>query len=369
MRANKARPCCAHWDIAANSRPKQTAWLPEKRRASHSFDPNSSMLFPHPIDAATHTVAKEVVLPHTQELSTSAESSLGNDELNKWTIVDKCSEESELTSGTVALRLGPTGAHRRGLPQPNLSTHDTGYSSDLLATDLEPVHRDKIMKTAPLGTEAPVWGELGGASLTDTHSPKTVSTAADGIVDGSLLVEQSKGLSTATDQPCIVAEMGTEEVCNWLRSASFGNLVDTFQTFTGKDMLRLTKDDFTTLCGVVEGLRLYNAFYNRPARPRCTLYVCRKDTAVHQAVMLYELTRDELLRRVAPIVSACLDQIQLFCLLTTHGLPVLLTNELVAQLEHQSCYEAELRWQPQRKAHLFLRPTLRNAHFNSTQHS
>ncbi|CAL8093105.1 unnamed protein product [Calicophoron daubneyi] len=139
-----------------------------------------------------------------------------------------------------------------------------------------------------------------------------------------------------------------------------GNLNGQYKVSTavwiGRDMLRLTKDDFLSLCGAVEGLRLHNAFCNKPTRPRRTFYISRKEKRVYQAVMLYELTREELLRQIAPIISMRVDQIHVLCVLTAPGIPVFLSNELIAQLEDQSCFQIEVGWNVQHKANVFLRP-------------
>ncbi|KAF6777602.1 hypothetical protein AHF37_02387 [Paragonimus kellicotti] len=94
----------------------------------------------------------------------------------------------------------------------------------------------------------------------------------------------------------------------------------------------------------------------RPARPRCTIYVRRNEKAIYQAVMLYELTRDELLRLVAPLLNLRPDQVHIFCVFTVHEVPVLLTDQLVSQFEDQSCYQLEVCSHTEHTLSVSLRP-------------
>ncbi|GAA47907.1 transcription factor CP2 [Clonorchis sinensis] len=366
IRTCKVKPCCAHWD-GAGPRQKQPAWLPEKRRASHSYERNSAISCPQKVDRVTGSTHPSV---RARELSTSAESSLGNEELSKWTLVDKRGEDEEGSEDT-ALQPSTSRTVRPGSvkSQPQsateatsscLSNRDAGYSSDLVfLTDSDSTNRENTMKNLSLSAE-PVcfqshWEAPAEAHTMEVQSSKPVTSEES---DARPTVHSSADIviQQPTDGLPIHIDMTPEEVTAWFKSSNLANLADTFQTFSGRDMLRLTKEDFQALCGAVEGLRLHNAFYNKPPRPRSTIYLSRRENEVYQAVMLYQLTRDELLRHVSAMVTLHVDQVQMLCILTDHGLPVLITDELVAQLEDHSFYQLEVHSHCPNKANIFLRP-------------
>ncbi|KAG5446468.1 Transcription factor CP2, variant 2 [Clonorchis sinensis] len=401
IRTCKVKPCCAHWD-GAGPRQKQPAWLPEKRRASHSYERNSAISCPQKVDRVTGSTHPSV---RARELSTSAESSLGNEELSKWTLVDKRGEDEEGSEDT-ALQPSTSRTVRPGSvkSQPQsateatsscLSNRDAGYSSDLVfLTDSDSTNRENTMKNLSLSAE-PVcfqshWEAPAEAHTMEVQSSKPVTSEES---DARPTVHSSADIviQQPTDGLPIHIDMTPEEVTAWFKSSNLANLADTFQTFSGRDMLRLTKEDFQALCGAVEGLRLHNAFYNKPPRPRSTIYLSRRENEVYQAVMLYQLTRDELLRHVSAMVTLQVDQVQMLCILTDHGLPVLITDEvcvilhclnnskvtlvctevgrvetlmpegvcfspLVAQLEDHSFYQLEVHSHCPNKANIFLRP-------------
>nr|CAH8851216.1 unnamed protein product [Trichobilharzia regenti] len=127
-------------------------------------------------------------------------------------------------------------------------------------------------------------------------------------------------------------DMTALQITDWLCQSNFENLVETFKNFTGRDMLRLAKEDLLSICGSLEGLRLYNSLYNKPAVPRCTLYMCLKGEIIYHAVMLYEMTMHELHSRLASILSCRQDHIKIICLIAENDIPVLLTDEIISVL-------------------------------------
>jgi hypothetical protein len=47
-------------------------------------------------------------------------------------------------------------------------------------------------------------------------------------------------------------------VTQWLGRNRFGALLPNFRNYNGRDLLRLTRDDIIAMCGVSDGIRLYN---------------------------------------------------------------------------------------------------------------
>lgn len=65
----------------------------------------------------------------------------------------------------------------------------------------------------------------------------------------------------------------SQQVSQWLRSNRFSNFVQTFQSFSGADIMRLSREDLIQLCGPADGIRLNNALHVKRVRPCLTLHV------------------------------------------------------------------------------------------------
>lgn len=66
----------------------------------------------------------------------------------------------------------------------------------------------------------------------------------------------------------ITVESSCSEVLAWLMSNRFGQFVKTFSNFCGSDLLRLSKSELVEICGLPDGLRLFNSLHNLPMRAR-----------------------------------------------------------------------------------------------------
>ena len=57
------------------------------------------------------------------------------------------------------------------------------------------------------------------------------------------------------------AEANAQQTAQWLQSNRFSSLVRTFNRFSGADLLRLSRDDLIQICGLADGIRLFNALH------------------------------------------------------------------------------------------------------------
>lgn len=65
-----------------------------------------------------------------------------------------------------------------------------------------------------------------------------------------------------------------QEAHHWLASHHFSAYLSIFASYSGADLLRLSRRDLVELCGPGDGIRLFNALRGRTLR---TLYVCMED--------------------------------------------------------------------------------------------
>jgi transcription factor CP2 and related proteins len=57
------------------------------------------------------------------------------------------------------------------------------------------------------------------------------------------------------------AEASAQQTAQWLQSNRFSSHLRTFNRFAGADILRLSRDDLIQICGLADGIRLFNALH------------------------------------------------------------------------------------------------------------
>lgn len=53
------------------------------------------------------------------------------------------------------------------------------------------------------------------------------------------------------------------QLVQWLNQCRLGQHATTFASFSGADLLRLSKDDLIQICGLADGIRLYNTIHTK----------------------------------------------------------------------------------------------------------
>lgn len=66
----------------------------------------------------------------------------------------------------------------------------------------------------------------------------------------------------------ISIESNCAEVLNWLLNNRFGLFTKTFNNFSGADLLRLSKSELVEICGLPDGIRLFNSLHIQPIRTK-----------------------------------------------------------------------------------------------------
>ncbi|EEC02919.1 transcription factor, putative, partial [Ixodes scapularis] len=135
-----------------------------------------------------------------------------------------------------------------------------------------------------------------------------------------------------------------------------GEWLAVYSSFAGADVLRLTRDDLIQICGLADGIRLYNALHSRNIRPRLTTYICLASEqavrgrafslsgahAVFRAVYLKNLTVLELLTKLADLCSLSPFSVHEVYIDGPSGIHVLVTDEVVRNMADESMYILEL---------------------------
>ena len=66
----------------------------------------------------------------------------------------------------------------------------------------------------------------------------------------------------------------------------------------------MSKTELIEICGLIDGIRLFNTLHNRPIKPRKVIYVCQKAGDTFHPIYLYDVALKELLRELSVIVRS-----------------------------------------------------------------
>ncbi|GAB6019360.1 hypothetical protein CHUAL_000949 [Chamberlinius hualienensis] len=143
-------------------------------------------------------------------------------------------------------------------------------------------------------------------------------------------------------QQTLPTDATAAQTSQWLQANRFGIYLRTFASFSGSDILRLNRDDVIQICGLADGIRLYNALHSRAIRPRLTMYVCMESEQVYHAIYLDNLTVEELMAKLAQLLSFQLQNVQNVYIQGPGGIHVLITDEVVRNISEESLYHIEL---------------------------
>lgn len=128
----------------------------------------------------------------------------------------------------------------------------------------------------------------------------------------------------------------------WLRAGRFGAFESTFASFSASDILRLSRDDLIQICGLVDGIRLFNALHSKAPGPKLTLYFALEDNgSLWRVAYLDSLTSSALMNKLLNTVNLPHERLHSVLFLGPQGIHVLVTDELVANMKDESMYFVE----------------------------
>ena len=52
-----------------------------------------------------------------------------------------------------------------------------------------------------------------------------------------------------------------QQTTTWLQFHRFSAYIRTFSSFSGADLLRMSRDDLIQICGLADGIRMFNALH------------------------------------------------------------------------------------------------------------
>ncbi|XP_075168076.1 transcription factor CP2 like gemini isoform X2 [Haematobia irritans] len=159
-----------------------------------------------------------------------------------------------------------------------------------------PVHipkYDGILSYASASPNANAASPIAINSVSSTNSPNLK------IMDTNMVTAPA-AMATDTDDYnsiTIMPESTPVQVTQWLTYHRLTSYLSTFAQFSGADIMRMSKEDLIQICGLADGIRMFNILRAKAITPRLTLYVSL-DGSNYNAIYLISNTAKELLQKL-----------------------------------------------------------------------
>lgn len=133
------------------------------------------------------------------------------------------------------------------------------------------------------------------------------------------------------------------DTVKWLKENRFDGHVSTLAQFAGADILVLSKEDLIQICGLSDGIRLFNALHSKSIKSKLSLYICSPNDDLFRAVYLDSLTVSELQSKIiSNLLKPKCNYLKRLCIVGPSGVKILMTDDVVRNLADESLYIVEL---------------------------
>lgn len=211
-------------------------------------------------------------------------------------------------------------------------------------------HETTVLKECSPWPEAVNLTNHSGSSSTnalspDYHSPP--STCA--FTEGSCSPEQPTDLLVSACSDHLLATSSPQDTQQWLLQHRFTPFSKLFSSFSGADLLRMSRDDLIQICGPADGIRLFNTMKGRSIQPRLTIYVCQQQSRsqaslkvvggdIYHALYLEDLTLLDLADKLALLFNITPQRIVHVYKQKSVGVHVLVTDEMVQNFTEETSF-------------------------------
>lgn len=193
---------------------------------------------------------------------------------------------------------------------------------------------------------------------------ENVGTTAAALPSPAAVLPDQSCIGTEGNQSLGQLAVGATaaETNEWLRAARFNAFESTFASFAASDILRLSRDDLIQICGLADGIRLFNALHSKPPTPKLTLYFSLEGNgSLWRVAYLNNLTSSALISKLLGTFSLPHDRLHSILFLGPQGIHVLVTDELVANMKDEGMYFVEtIKDIASDRYKLLLKPSLRS---------
>ncbi|XP_054710013.1 transcription factor CP2-like protein 1 isoform X2 [Uloborus diversus] len=174
-------------------------------------------------------------------------------------------------------------------------------------------------------------------SIESVEIPVTVSVKQE-----QDLLPESIGVLKKVIKEDLKVESTLADTATWLKQNNFSDFVETFASYNGLDMLRLCQDDCIKICGLTDGVRLYNSLHCRPVLAKKVLFARLPNEDVFKAVYLHELCASYLIAKLSHLFHIPVENIHDLRIRTGASSSYTVTDEVVANIKEDSLFIIEL---------------------------
>ncbi|XP_053662128.1 uncharacterized protein LOC128711286 [Anopheles marshallii] len=139
---------------------------------------------------------------------------------------------------------------------------------------------------------------IGISNVSSTNGLCKASPLGDQPMSGVLSPQQPSELDDYV--PTITKETSPGTLAQWLAVHRLSAYAKTFAQFSGSDLLRMSKEDLCKICGLADGIRMFNILHSKAITPRLTIYVSFQ-TNIYHAIYLHSNTIPELVQNLSKI--------------------------------------------------------------------
>lgn len=163
------------------------------------------------------------------------------------------------------------------------------------------------------------------------------------------------GFIQSTSLICVITLQGTPSLAElprdanatqtiaWLRASRFDAFVSTFTNFSASDILRLSREDLIQICGVADGIRLFNTLHSKAPIPKLTLYFALEgNDSLWRVAYLDNLSSTAFTNKLLNTLNLPHDRLHSILFLGPQGIHVMITDELVTNMKDESMYLIEI---------------------------
>ncbi|XP_011505745.1 PREDICTED: transcription factor CP2 [Ceratosolen solmsi marchali] len=220
----------------------------------------------------------------------------------------------------------------------SISPQSQGTSGSSSPVSVPPVALSSNAGTAPIIS-------------TSESNQENVEVAPTLSLPPTILPQQTYSeINVKSSQGELPANANAAQTCSWLRAHHFHAFESTFTSFSAADILRLSRDDLIQICGLADGIRLFNALHARAPQPKLSLYFAMETgggaAGLWRAIYLKSLTSASLTSKLLDTLGFSRDRLHSVLILGPQGIHVLVTNELIANMKDESMFVVETIKEP-----------------------
>uniref|UniRef100_A0A8C9T533 Transcription factor CP2-like 1 n=1 Tax=Scleropages formosus TaxID=113540 RepID=A0A8C9T533_SCLFO len=209
----------------------------------------------------------------------------------------------------------------------------------------QPSYETTVLRECSPWPDAPSMNSSSSTPSPVYHSSPTPYS----IIDGNASPDQQEDLTFPSCSDNLLATSSMQDTQQWLLRHRFSSFCRLFSSFSGADLLKMTKEDFIQVCGPADGIRLFNAVKGRCIQPRLTIYVCQHKLKgqqppkslggdVYHALYLEDLTTAELTEKIAHLYNISPAQISHVYRQGPTGIHVLVSDKMVQNFMEETCF-------------------------------